>query len=304
MKMKNILKIFVFCFGTFLLFNCSNEDKIIDTVFDNVQGGAILRTIKVNRATFKIDDPSTKWSIIVEEQDGANGALFSEIKLYATHTSSDGVNSEEVFLKSIPASSFTPGGENGYLRGEVSASLAETLIALNLSASDYTNLDNFTIRLELILRDGRKFSVDDNSPRVTGGSYFSSPFQYTVEFFCPLENASLYNGDYKVIEDAWKDYKADDIIPVVYDSSDGLFTFRILNINNPFILNTETSYMIVTVNPEDGSVAVVGNEVFDYDGYTPEVTGEGFVGTCNGKINLKLNFDNDKGYELSLEKVN
>jgi len=52
MKMKNIFKIFIFCCTTFLLVNCSNEDKVIDTVFDNVKSGAILRTIKINRATF------------------------------------------------------------------------------------------------------------------------------------------------------------------------------------------------------------------------------------------------------------
>ena len=299
-KMKNILKIFLFSFAVLLLSNCSTDDKIIDTVFDDVQEGAILRTIKVNQATFDFNDKSSKWSVTLEKQ----GAEFSEIKIYATH-SSEGVDSDEVFVKSIPASSFTPTGFNNYPRGEVSATLQETLTALELSDGDFTPADKINLRLELILTDGRKFSVDDNSPRVTGGSYFSSPFQYSVQFSCPLENASIFNGNYEVTVDAWADYAPGDIVPVVYDPANGLLNFRIMNTANSYLVNFDTTYLIVTVNPADGSVTVTSNETWDYGGgFTTNVTGDGSIGSCTGDINLKLDFSgSSQNQTLSLVKV-
>ncbi|KAB1155736.1 hypothetical protein [Flavobacterium luteum] len=302
--MKYIIKIFVFCFTALILINCSNDDKIIDGVFDNVQSGAILRTIKVNQATFDFNDTSSKWSVTLEEQDGTNGAIFSDIKIYATHTS-DGVDSEEVFLKSIPASSFKVEGFNGYLRGDVTASLAETLSALGLSTGEYFSSDKITMRLELNLTDGRKFSVDDNSPRVTTGSYYRSPFEYSVQFSCPLADASLFNGEYEVTADAWQDYSVGTKIPVVYDSANGLLQFRILNTANPYVINSQTSYIIVNIDPSDASVTVTSNEDWDYGGgFITTVTGNGSVGSCTGDINLKLNFSGaSDGNALSLIKA-
>jgi len=102
----------------------------------------------------------------------------------------------------------------------------------------------------------------------------------------------------------WEGYGVNDIIPVTYDSSDGLFTFRILNTSSAYLLNYDTSYMLVTVNPEDGSATVVGNETLDYgDLGSYDVTGEGFVGTCNGKINLILDYSEYTDFEFSLVKV-
>ena len=150
----------------------------------------------------------------------------------------------------------------------------------------YESTDFFTIRLELVLTDGRTFSAASAGDTVSGGSFFSSPFTYSAQFFCALADASAFNGNYIVVTDAWADYGAGDVVPVQFDSG---YTFRILSTNNPYINNTTTAYMEVTIDPTDGSVTVVSNEDFDY-GVPIPVEGAGSVGTCTGDINLVLNF--------------
>lgn len=267
--------------------SCSSDESVSSKIQSDVTAGAILRTIKVNQATFNFFDPSAKWSVTLEEQDVANGTLFSEIKVYARQTTG-GVDKTEKFVKSVAGSTFAA-GPNGYLRGNVDASLAEVLTALGLTTGQYTASDKIRIRLELVLTDGRTFSLSDGSPTITGGSYFSSPYQYSVQFFCPLTNASSFSGNYKVVTDAWADYNPGQIVPVVYNAADGVYTFRILSTNNAYINNTGTSWMAVTINPATGSVTVVSNEDFDY-GVPIPVIGIGSVGTCTGDINLSLDF--------------
>lgn len=129
----------------------------------------------------------------------------------------------------------------------------------------------------------------------------------TYGALCPLTDASLFNGNFKVTEDKWADYTVGTIIPVVYNAADGTFTFRILATKNPYIVNAATAYLLVTVNPATNNVTVKSNEDFNYGGGdTTPVTGTGSVGSCNGDINLKLNFPgfNASGYNFSLVKVN
>lgn len=275
--------------GMVLLQSCSSDESTPENVLDNTTRGAILRTTKVNQSTFNFFDTTSKWSVNIEEQDAENGALFSEVRLYVKHTK-NGVTGPEVLLKSFPAASF-PKGVNGLPTGEVSATLAETLSKLGITTGGYTTSDKFAMRLALVLTDGRIFTNTNSSSTVVGGVYFSSGFLYSVQFFCPFANVSTFNGNYKVTADAWQDYSVGDIVPVQYVPADGLYKFRINNTNNPYLVNSSTSYIIVTVNPTNAAVTVTSNEVWNYGGgFLTTVTGSGTVGSCTGDINLKLNF--------------
>lgn len=304
--MKTYIKQITYCFfaiSIILLQSCTNDESTPNDVFNNTTQGAILRTIKVNQGTFNFFDTSSKWSVTVEEQDNTQGELFSEIQLFATHTK-NGVTATEKLVKIIPASTFTK-GENGLPRGEVSATLAETLAKLGLTTGQYTTSDKISMRLVLKLTDGRTFSSTNSAGAVIGGVYFSSPFLYSVQFFCPLANVSTFNGNYKVTADAWQDYSVGDIVPVQYVPADGLYKFRINNTNNPYLVNSSTSYIIVTVNPTNAAVTVTSNEVWNYGGgFLTTVTGSGTVGSCTGDINLKLNFSgSSQNQTFSLVKI-
>lgn len=290
--MKKYIKNITYCIlamGMVLFQSCNSDESTADNVLTNTTRGAILRTIKVNQSTFNFFDTNSKWSVTIEEQDVENGALLSEVRLYVKHTK-NGVTSAEKLVKSFPAANF-PKGVNGMPRGEVSATLAETLSKLGLTTGGYTTSDKFAMRLELVLTDGRTFTNTNASSTVVGGVYFSSAFLYSVQFFCPLANVAAFNGNYRVTADAWEDYAVGDIVPVQYVPADGLYKFRINNTNNPYLVNSATSYIIVTVDPETAVATVTSNEVWNYGGgFLTTVTGSGSVGSCTGDINLKLNF--------------
>ncbi len=278
---KIIIYIALLLLGS-ITFSCT-EEKLIDNVFSDVGRGLVLRTIATPNPTFDFFDTSASWKVTLEAQDAEGGKLFSEIKVYVTFIN-DGTASTEALATTVPASSFSP-GPLGYPRGDVALTLGETLTALGLQSGDYDSADSFNIRLVGVLSDGRQFTNNANGT-VTGGSFFRSPFAYSAQFFCPLADASLFDGNYIVTADAWADYAIGAVVPVAFDTG---YKFRILSTNNPFINNTATAYMEVTIDPADGTVTVVSNEDFDY-GVPVPVTGTGSVGTCTGDINLNLNF--------------
>lgn len=115
---------------------------------------------------------------------------------------------------------------------------------------------------------------------------------YTIEQLGQSSlNATGFNGNYSVTLDDWADYTVGSTVPVEYDSSLGLYKFKILSTNNPYISNTTTSYMIVTVDPTTSTVTVNSNENFDYGGgFVVPVTGVGTVNFCTNSINLDLKF--------------
>jgi hypothetical protein len=290
MKMKTNINRLKLCILALVLTTVScteKEDSIPNGIYSSTTNGANLRTISENQKTFNFYDTSSEWSVTVEEQDAKGGALFSEIKVYAAKGS--GV---EKFVKSISASTFST-GPVGLPRGTVKVKLSEALTALSLTTGQYIPSDKINMRLELILTDGRVFSSKNASTSVTGGGYYASPFSYSVQFFCPLANAADFNGNYKVVADAWADYNPDDIVPVSYVPSDGTYKFRILNTNNLYINNPNTSYYLVTIDPTNASVTLTSNQPLFYSPSTPatNVTGTGSVGSCTGDINLKLKFE-------------
>lgn len=280
--MKKINKYILLSILGVIALSCS-EEKLIDNVFSTVERGLVLRTVATPNPTFDFLDTSASWRVTLEAQDEKGGKLLSEIKVYATFIN-DGTAAPEALVSTISASTFTA-GPFGFPRGDVSLTLAETLTALGLQNGDYDSADSFNIRLVGVLSDGREYTNNANGT-VTGGSFFSSPYAYSAQFFCPLDDSSDFDGNYLVTADAWADYAVGDVVPVAFDTG---YTFRILSTNNPFINNASTAYMEVTIDPADGSVTVVSNEDFDY-GVPVPVTGNGSVGTCTGDINLNLNF--------------
>jgi hypothetical protein len=169
--------------------------------------------------------------------------------------------------------------------------------------------DKLVITADVKLKNGTVYPMFTNTGTPNYGADVANSTVWKVSqtytALCPLEDASLFNGDYKVTADQWSDYTVGTIIPVVYNSADGTFSFRILATKNPYILNAATAYMLVTVNPVTNAVTVKSNEDFNYGGGdTTAVTGTGTVGSCNGDINLKLDFPGfgAGGYNFNLVK--
>ena len=191
MKFRKNKYIITLLAGVALLFSaCSEGDKVIDEVFDNETRGAVLRTIEIlsNEVSINSSDGSLSgggFGVILEEQDQEGGDLLAFVEVYASFAdNNDGGadDRDEVLVDEIDASEFTL-GEFGYPRAEYSITAEELLSVLSLSSTDIFGGDQFRVRFELVLTDGRRYSFADNTGTLTG-SFFSSPFQYNANVVC------------------------------------------------------------------------------------------------------------------------
>lgn len=193
MKIKFINKYYsiLLAAGVVLFSACEDGDQVIDQIMEGETRGAILRTVNYETNEIAIGNTDYMFEVDVEVQDHANGTNVSQVEVYlsfADNTIEDGdpdLSQGEVLVETLDASTFGV-GEFGLPRTTYSISLDSMLSAFGLSTADIfvTGGDEFTVRFELVLSDGRRYSVADNSGTLTG-SYFSSPFQYTTVVVCP-----------------------------------------------------------------------------------------------------------------------
>lgn len=123
---------------------------------------------------------------------------------------------------------------------------------------------------------------------------------------CPLTNASLYNGNYRVTVDQWQDYALGATVPVLYDSANGLNTFRILSTTNTSIINRGVPYMIVTINPATATVvSITSNTIYNYgpSGTATVTAGSGTVNPCTGDMNLRVTWGTNGTFNFNLVKL-
>jgi len=198
--MKNTIKILFSLLIVASITSCAEEEGTIYDVLD-YETGAILRTLSVNNALFNSSDPSSTFSVTVEEQDEADGALLESVDIYVSIRDLTGGTtvSADKFVKSYPASSFST-SPVGLPMATVEASYGEAFAALGIGANDVEPGDLFVMELRLNLTDGRVFGKSSAAGIITGG-FFSSPFSYNALITC-----SPQAGDYTVdMQDSYGD---------------------------------------------------------------------------------------------------
>ncbi len=169
---------------------CEDSDQVVDGIVDNVERGAVLRTIEVVSNEIPIGNDESNFAVDLEIQDTENGTLVQSVEVWlgfrdnsVAEGGTDFSTTEEVLSETIDTSDFMI-GEFGLPRFSYMITLPELVSALPISNSTVDGSDQFTIRFELVLVDGRRFSFADNSGTLTG-SFFSSPFLYTATVVCP-----------------------------------------------------------------------------------------------------------------------
>ncbi len=172
--MKKI--IYLLSFVTVFL-ACTESDNTIDFVYENIQKGAVIRTISSSGEYNFYDPANSIFSATIEEHDAENGGLMQNVEVYVSLN-----GGSEALLKTLQPGDFTT-GPKGLPRTDLSVSLAESANALGLASTDYTGGDAINIRLQLNLTDGRSFSSGDITGSMTG-SYFASPFAYNMVIKC------------------------------------------------------------------------------------------------------------------------
>lgn len=186
MKLRLFLTALI-AFG--LTISCEDGETVFDDIIDNTERGAILRTINVISDEIPIGSDDSFFGVELEVQDQENGDLVSGIDVFVgfrDNSVAEGgtdLSTDEVLATTLDASTFET-GPFGLPRTSYEITLPELVAALPIDNSDVDGSDQFTIRFELVLVDGRRFSFDDNTGTLTG-SFFSSPFLYTATVVCP-----------------------------------------------------------------------------------------------------------------------
>ena len=199
--MKKTLHLFLGLLGTALFIQCTEPDNPIYTVLDEYTNGAILRTKSDPRNSFQFNrsEPDQAFFVKIEQQDEENGNLLERVDVYVTL---NGSSYAEAKATSFEKSAFSS-NDNGLNEIEISLTLTQAISAIGASSSDYSGGDSITVRLELVLTDGRTFSSSDSTGSLQG-SYFSSPYAYNAVIKCIP--ASPVAGTYEVaMQDSYGD---------------------------------------------------------------------------------------------------
>lgn len=187
--MKINYKFFTALALTSLMFtSCDEGDAVVDDVTDGTQRGAILRTVNVTSNELPIGVADGFFGVEVEIQDSENGTLVDAIEVYASFNDQTPDNggpgsTDDAFVESIANTGFAV-GEFGLPRFEYQATLPQLLAATGVAETAIDGGDQFRVRFELVMKDGRRYSFAQNSGTLTG-SYFSSPFLYSATIVCP-----------------------------------------------------------------------------------------------------------------------
>ena len=195
--MKKILSL---CAIVIVLLSCSSDDKPIDFVFENITYGSFIRTLNFAPADLVAGDSSSKFSVLLEQQDFEDGGLLEAMHVYVSfidNNPDNGVNNtQEAFLTTYQASDFEQ-GPVGLPRLTLEYSYLDLLNITGLSMSQTVCKDQFSIRVEVELTDGRKFSVGSGASCIIAyQTYFSSPYRYLVNIVEPAPE-DLFTGMYR-----------------------------------------------------------------------------------------------------------
>lgn len=200
--MKVLRKISLLILAPLALFTaCEDGDKVFDQIVEAEERGAVLRTVNLISNELPIGVAGSGFAAELEVQDQEDGALLESLDVYVgfrDNTVPDGgtdLDVAEALFSNIPSSSFSI-GEFGFPRTTVEIGLDEMLAFTGVTEADLFGGDQFTVRFELNLTDGRSFSNDDNSGTLTG-SFFASPFLYTPTVVCPV-GAEQFVGTYVI----------------------------------------------------------------------------------------------------------
>jgi len=200
--MKNIKIIGLLLISAVVAFSCETDDKLVNKVLETTERGAVLRTLNSTNTYNFYDTADTRFvfDLSFEAQGAANGADPATVRIYQSFidNAEDGVNNSkaEVLMNTIDVSTLSDGA-NGFPEYTLpTMQLQDALDLSGLSTGEFFGGDQFVYRLELESKDGRVFT-DNVGGTVSGGSFFTSPFSYTVGIKCvPV---SAIPGDYTIV---------------------------------------------------------------------------------------------------------
>lgn len=186
-----IFYLFVFA----LILSCTNDDKVALTNADDREIGAYVRTTATVNSDFSINNPSDVFRVELEVHDEQNGGLLDAIDVYLTYKKDGALPSDEVLLKTLERDIFEI-GQFGKPVTSLIVSFEEALQAFNLTMADMSCKDQFEVRINQKLTDGRSFTTGQSSSKILAADdFWSSPFCYTINVIEPIAE-DQFTGTY------------------------------------------------------------------------------------------------------------
>ncbi len=191
-SLYNSFKIAFVASALVLLASCAEADKPIDGIFSGVERGAVLRTVDILESEILFDVATStlaggNFTVILEAQDEEGGALLSEVEVYfgfRDNTDEAGADNDrdEILVETIPASAFAPGPFD-LPRYQYTTTADAIQSAISLPGDEIFGGDQFTVRFEMVLTDGRRYSFANNTGTLTG-AFFNARFLHTADIVC------------------------------------------------------------------------------------------------------------------------
>lgn len=212
-----------------ITFACEDSDKVIDDILDTVENGVAIRTISQGgEFNFYAQDTSI-YNLTFEAHDLENGGLMQNVELYV---SSDGGTTEALFATYLPADFTT--GPSGLPRKDLAISLQEVGDVISFGGGS-------TIRFRFVynLTDGRSYTNDSVTGTMTG-SYFTSPFIYSVLVGCFVTDGSAVPGIYTFnMTDSYADGWQGSMFKVTVDGVDTYY-----GIPSPYTAEVDSNLLL------------------------------------------------------------
>ncbi|WP_299767176.1 hypothetical protein [uncultured Dokdonia sp.] len=193
-------KITFIILSIFLCISCNDEEKAIETVLEEVDRGAVLRTLQFNNGEFEVDNPESIFSVNLQEQDIQEGGLLSTVDVFVSFIDNtptgNSVSTQRILLETLTRDDFTS-SDFSLPAITLEYNFTELLDATGLTINQTNCKDQFRIDMDLNLSDGLTFNVTNSSGTVVNtDGFFMSPFTYLINIVEPI-NEDLFTGIYE-----------------------------------------------------------------------------------------------------------
>lgn len=264
--------ILAICSIVILLTSCSKAKNF----YDEVGKGAYL-TFVSSSVLMKSNDANSAVNLVVN----AIGSNVESVNVYVATTSTLDVTKWKL-VKNIPFS------------GQTTLAVTNTNLAtvLGLTAGNLPPGTVFYLYNEIVTKDGKKFSsANTSAPDLENQPAFNTAMKWTATTVCAFD-AAIAPGTYKVIRDDWQDWNVGDVVTVTTGPGANQVNLSQVWPNPSF--GAVVSPLLLTVDPNSGTVTVADNVTFgDYGTYKAITAAgsSGFVFTCTGVINIKVHIN-------------
>jgi len=189
------MRIFYFLMLSVFFYSCDNDESTVETITEDREIGAYIRTTDTFNSDFAVGASEDMFAIGIEPHDEQQGQLLDVIEVYISFKPFNQPLSSEILLETLESDVFEI-GEFGNPRTTLDITFAEAAESLGMLVKDVNCKDQFQVRLNYKLLDGRSFTTGQSSSKILAADdFWSSPFCYFIKVVEPVD-ADLFTGTY------------------------------------------------------------------------------------------------------------